>query len=469
MAYLLLFHYWICISTIFHTGVGCCPSNSRVFTENGQTKVLKFRAPINPEIEFATYRVARYDGITRMAVNYQNGKVLGEPTLRNCSLAASANISNGLLYIELNPVVEGDQGTYKLTELIETIIVIECVTLYIIGTPTQPILSASGSSFVNSILTLTCTSSSTTQPSNHSLTMQYAWTIDRTAIQPGGRFSFDAISRKTLTISELLNEDNGETVNCIATENGGKSSMQTSYPLSVFYGPTAASVNVSDVITVNEHEDVVTVRCDADCRPPCVLQWTNLTDESTRLMNELAFGRVNRYHAGTYECTAKTSVIGVIKMSISRIQLIVLTKPWPPSNLHIISTPGLVHAEWTKGFNGGSLQSFLLQISYDDTWKNLTQVNENDRKNMLNETVYQVNITNVEPGKHSVRVIAFNKVGYADPVLFTENDSEQINFQESTSGANSLKITVMSLSFAVAFIIHVIARDTIGPWLLCAI
>ncbi|WAR06138.1 hypothetical protein MAR_021507 [Mya arenaria] len=80
------------------------------------------------------------------------------------------------------------------------------------STPTQPILSASGSSFVNSKLTLTCTSSSTTQPSNHSLTMQYAWTIDGTVIQPGGRFSFDAISRKTLAISELLNEDNGDTV-----------------------------------------------------------------------------------------------------------------------------------------------------------------------------------------------------------------------------------------------------------------
>ncbi|XP_052805561.1 uncharacterized protein LOC128234949 isoform X2 [Mya arenaria] len=298
--------------------------------------------------------------------------------------------------------------------------------------------------------------------------MDYAWTIDGTAIQPGGRFSFDAISRSTLTISKLSNEDNGDTVNCIATENGGKSSVQTYYPLRVFYGPNNASVNVSEVITVNEHEDVVTVRCDADCRPPCLIQWTNLTDENKRLMNELAFGRVNRYHAGTYECTAKTSVIGVNKMSITRIQLIVLTTPRPPRDLHIISTPGLVHAEWTKGFNGGSLQSFLLQISYDNIWKNLTQVNENDWNNMWNETVYQVNITNVEPGKHSVRVIAFNKVGYADPVLFTENDSEQINFQESTSGANSLKITVMSLSYAVAFIIHVIARGTIEPWLLCA-
>ncbi|XP_052805558.1 uncharacterized protein LOC128234948 isoform X1 [Mya arenaria] len=469
MAYLLLFHYWICISTIFHTGFGCCPSNSRVFTQNGQTKVLKFRAPINPETEFATYRVARYDGITDMAVNYQYGKVIGEPTLQNCSLATSANIGIGILHIEINPVVEGDKGTYKLTELIETTTVIACLTLYILGTPTQPILSASGSSFVNSILTLTCTSSSTTQPSNHSLSMQYAWAIDGTVIQPGDRFSFDAISRKTLIISKLLYEDNGNTVNCIAIENEGKSSMQASYALSVFYGPNDASVNASDVITVNEHEDVVTIRCDADCRPPCLIQWTNLTDGNKRLMNELAFGRVNRYHAGTYECKAKTSVTGVIKMSIKRIQLIVLTKPWPPTHLQVISTPGLLHAEWTKAFNGGSLQSFLLQISYDNIWKNLTQVNENDWNNMWNETVYQVNITNVEPGKHSVRVIAFNKVGYADPVLFMENDSEQINFQESTSGADSLKITVMPLSFAVAFIFHVLQRDTIELWFLCAI
>ncbi|XP_052805812.1 uncharacterized protein LOC128235115 isoform X1 [Mya arenaria] len=271
MSYLI--RTWICIITLIHTGIGvaCCPNNSSVYTENGQKEILKFEAPINPKTDFAIYRVARYDGITLLAVNYQYGKVIGEPTLQNCSLATSANFAIGLLHIELNPFVEGDQGTYKLTELSETTTVIQCVTLYI------------------------------------------------------------------------------------------------------------------------------------------------------------------------------------------------LAKPWPPTDLHIISTPGLVNAKWIKGFNGGSLQSFLLQISYDDIWKNLTQVNENDRNNMLNETVYQVYITNVKPGKHSVRVIAFNKVGYADPVLFTENDSEQINFQESTSEAGRLNTTIMSLSVVVSIIIQYLARDTTEP------
>ncbi|XP_052803662.1 uncharacterized protein LOC128233844 [Mya arenaria] len=131
MANLVRFYHWICIMTLFHTGVSSCPSNSSVYTENGQTKILKFEAPIKQEIDFVIYRVARYDGITLLAVNYQHGKVIGEPTLQNCSLAASANIQNGLLHIELNPVVDGDQGTYKLTELSETTTVIQCMTLYI--------------------------------------------------------------------------------------------------------------------------------------------------------------------------------------------------------------------------------------------------------------------------------------------------------------------------------------------------
>jgi hypothetical protein len=65
---------------------------------------------------------------------------------------------------------------------------------------------------------LTCSSTSTTTPSNHSLSLKYSWRVNNIDNPTGAKYSYTT-SKDKLTVSNILKEDAKKQFTCTATED----------------------------------------------------------------------------------------------------------------------------------------------------------------------------------------------------------------------------------------------------------
>ncbi|WAR06136.1 CEAM5-like protein [Mya arenaria] len=301
--------------------VTCCPSNVRVYTELGGMPVLNFSISLDPKVTFDIYRVSRYDGSTLLSLQYEKGQVFGKPLLQNCSFASTAIAASGILDIILNNVTADGRGTYYLRKGGQKD-PLRCYTVYILGSPIIPSLATNGSFYEGTNLRISCTSTSTTLPSNHSLSIQYNWAINGSSIASGGRFSFDSSDNKELTIYNISRNDRRSVVRCTATEVGGKSSQASEVTLNVFYGPENIrflSSGPSLVLTNGDTFNPVT--CIADCNEACTFTWKKQNGSGSSFTSSnatLDLGLILPSESGIYICTATHMVPdGPDKVSIS--------------------------------------------------------------------------------------------------------------------------------------------------------
>ncbi|XP_052803510.1 contactin-2-like, partial [Mya arenaria] len=135
---------------------------------------------------------------------------------------------------------------------------------------------------------------------------------------------------------------------------------------------------------------------------------------------------------------------GIYKMQITNdinttnfsINVKATSRPSQPTELNLTTLDNIATFDWNKGFNGGYEQTFVLQTSLnsDDSWKNETVINESDAKYIKGNGRFQVHLTNLVPGIHSARLLAFNFIGAADPVEFKEQFKiNEVNKEKQTS------------------------------------
>ncbi|WAR05811.1 LOW QUALITY PROTEIN: hypothetical protein MAR_021180, partial [Mya arenaria] len=113
--------------------------------------------------------------------------------------------------------------------------------------------------------------------------------------------------------------------------------------------------------------------------------------------------------------------------------------PSQPMQLNVTVNENTPSFEWRKGFNGGFVQTFLLQTSStSDTqlWTNRTSILETDTTYIGDTGFYRVNITKFEFGHFDARLIAYNELGNADPAHFQPFDVINMLEEEQTKPSN---------------------------------
>ncbi|XP_052806545.1 hemicentin-2-like [Mya arenaria] len=108
--------------------------------------------------------------------------------------------------------------------------------------------------------------------------------------------------------------------------------------------------------------------------------------------------------------------------------------PSLPTQLNVAVLEKVPVFVWNEGFNGGYVQTFLLQTSstsHEHLWTNRTSILETDNVYISSTGFYRVNITGLEVGHFVARLIAYNELGNADPVSFQPFEIIKISAKEN--------------------------------------
>ncbi|XP_046545504.1 uncharacterized protein PB18E9.04c-like [Haliotis rubra] len=244
-------------------------------------------------------------------------------------LVYQGNIAVRNVTFTLSNIQTSDAGTYTCgngggtaTDVIQN-----CgQKLVVLGKPTTPGRPVSTTPVYNQQMTLTCSSTSTSVPADHGLTLTYTWQRDNTDItvtSPGSPYTF--------TVSSL----DSHSYRCRARESRGlESEWSQVYHMEPQYGPYQISrqfqtppsllllhypANIS-MFTANSHSgsvtvnesDTVTLRCQIDSNPRSVITLLNGTEELTRTDNSLSatyrLESADCRQRGNYSCTATNNI-----------------------------------------------------------------------------------------------------------------------------------------------------------------
>ncbi|KAH3790492.1 hypothetical protein DPMN_168694 [Dreissena polymorpha] len=206
-----------------------CPTIERAFIRRGEQTVLNFTTSTVEDRTISVYTPR--NGLI-FQVNYASSKFYGPPWFRNCTEAPTTNFTTGVLDLLLYPVTYGFEGTYKY---ITDKTVLHCISVHLYGEPTKPSIQIHPSMVLEGgTVTLSCNSFSTTIPSGQNLKIVYSWKINDNKISPFDRFSLSIDTFNKLTISNVQKRDMTYSFSCIATEDGGDSSVESnSYAIEV--------------------------------------------------------------------------------------------------------------------------------------------------------------------------------------------------------------------------------------------
>ncbi|XP_052806973.1 nephrin-like isoform X3 [Mya arenaria] len=225
----------------------------------------------------------------------------------NCSLASTGNIATGKIYIQLDSFSNGQQGTYTFMAP-GGAKVLKCITLYLIGTPNYPGISANRVPHTGQTVTLTCQCISTTDPSGHGLAMTFAWTKDGVTLTSGGRFTLLAHTPAALTITNVQRNDELSQFTCTASEEMGlTSNSSAAFKISIYYGPDSIAFNRTSVTQIlDEGDRFFPVECLADCKPSCTFRWTKgqIPVSNSAVLD---LGIAGSDDLGQYTCTSEHS------------------------------------------------------------------------------------------------------------------------------------------------------------------
>lgn len=95
---------------------------------------------------------------------------------------------------------------------------VEHVVSISVDIPTKPVITKEKDPTVGESVILTCTSTSTTTPSNHGLKLKYIWRVDGTDNPSDSRYSYST-NKKTFILSNVVKEDANKNITCTVTED----------------------------------------------------------------------------------------------------------------------------------------------------------------------------------------------------------------------------------------------------------
>ncbi|XP_048241010.1 nephrin-like [Haliotis rufescens] len=210
-------------------------------------------------------------------------------------LEYQGNIAARNVTFTLSNIQTSDAGTYTCGNGGATIVIQNCgQKLVVLGKPTTPGRPVSTTPVYNQTVTLTCSSTSTTVPADHGLTLTYTWQRDNTDItvtSPGPPYIFTVSSRDS------------HSYRCRARESQGlESEWSQGYNMEPQYGPYQIYLTPStSSYTVTEHQTLPSITCSALCRPGCSYRWLhNGTVFSSGAT--LSLGQADRSKTGSYRC-----------------------------------------------------------------------------------------------------------------------------------------------------------------------
>ncbi|XP_048241018.1 contactin-1-like [Haliotis rufescens] len=209
-------------------------------------------------------------------------------------LEYQGNIAARNVTFTLSNIQTSDAGTYTCGGGGATIVIQNCgQKLVVLGKPTTPSRPVSSSPVYNQQVTLTCSSTSTTVPADHGLTLTYTWQRDNTDItvtSPGSPYTFTVSSRDS------------HSYRCRARESQGlESEWSQGYNMEPQYGPYQISLTPStSSYTVTEHQALPSITCSALCRPGCTYRW--LHNGTAVISGAVLQGQADRSKTGSYRC-----------------------------------------------------------------------------------------------------------------------------------------------------------------------
>ncbi|XP_067651645.1 muscle, skeletal receptor tyrosine-protein kinase-like [Haliotis asinina] len=225
---------------------------------------------------------------------YSDGAFNRNPNYRD-RLVYQGNIAARNVTFTLSNIQTSDAGTYTCANRGTDSVIQNCgQKLVVLGKPTtpgRPLVSATP--VYNQQVTLTCSSTSTTVPADHGLTLTYTWQRDNTDItvaSPGSSYTFTVSSRES------------QSYRCRATESQGLASEWGQvYNMESEYGPYQISLTPStSSYTVTEHQALPSITCSALCRPECSYRWLH---NGTAISSGAVFqGQAERSKTGSYKC-----------------------------------------------------------------------------------------------------------------------------------------------------------------------
>ncbi|XP_071095624.1 protein turtle homolog B-like [Haliotis cracherodii] len=209
-------------------------------------------------------------------------------------LVYQGNIAAMNVTFTLSNIQTSDAGTYTCGNGGPGNVIQNCgQKLVVLGKPTTPGRPVSTTPVYNQAVTLTCSSTSTTVPADHGLTLTYTWQRDNTNItvtSPGSPYNFTVSSRDS------------HSYRCRARESQGlESEWSQGYNMEPQYGPYQISLTPPTyAYTVTEHQALPSITCSALCRPGCTYMWLhNGTAFSSGAMLQ---GQADRSKTGSYRC-----------------------------------------------------------------------------------------------------------------------------------------------------------------------
>ncbi|XP_060565811.1 cell adhesion molecule 3-like [Ruditapes philippinarum] len=273
---------------------------SRVNTD----AVLQFTADLTNLNSPRMFDVKFFDGSIKARIIYYQDRSPRTEVLPGFNITGD---TDGNVVVTLPNIQHNDTGVYIFTR---AGISSKCNCLYMLGIPRRPILTGNKTPYVGESATLTCSSTSTTIPSNHSLSLKYFWRVNNIDNPAGAKYSYTP-SKDKLIVSNILKGDANKKFTCLATEDvtdGYTSNCSELFSFDVHYGPDLVSVNVTSPYVLTEGE-IMSIKCTADCNPGCTYTWTNVT--SGEVINStdetLYIESVDKYMTGDYQCKAENT------------------------------------------------------------------------------------------------------------------------------------------------------------------
>ncbi|XP_060602041.1 carcinoembryonic antigen-related cell adhesion molecule 5-like [Ruditapes philippinarum] len=280
----------------------CASPIRKVYSRENSDVVLRFSADFSNLNSPRLFDINFYDDSIKARITYNPDKTSTTDALPGVSITGD---TAGNVVVTLANVQQSNAGVYTLASAgLST----KCNCLYILGTPRKPTVTVNKTPSVGESVTLTCSSTSTTIPSNHSLSLTYSWRVDNTDNPGGAKYTYTP-SKDKLTVNNIEKEDANKQFTCTATEDvtgGYTSSRSDTSSFDVYYGPDNVAFSPSDTsYEKDENESLNQVTCSASCYPTCSFTWTKT--ETGRIVSNSALlnlGRLQSSDAGTYRCTA---------------------------------------------------------------------------------------------------------------------------------------------------------------------
>ncbi|XP_052254226.1 hemicentin-2-like isoform X1 [Dreissena polymorpha] len=136
---------------------------------------------------------------------------------------------------------------------------------------------------------------------------------------------------------------------------------------------------------------------------------------------------------GNYTLNMKNA----FSVSSAVLTVVAESKPSSPAALNFTVIQKYVYFVWKRGFNGGHPQTFVIQLSKDSTDNYINHTTVIEEASIGPDDTVTFNITSLDVGVYHARLLTFNAIGAADPVMFgvfrIAKESDEAEFTSSAS------------------------------------